>query len=154
MSAAADHPQNYGLGHERAKRLQPVGKERSGRGVSWGVKLPLVKGKTTEAYDIPFWLEVQARLHGVKKETWPALFAFWNRAPSRVEPCLLMSFGRSSPNLTRFIVSPDVQDESWHEWLPQEANPQQNSTGISTIDSTQVADNTDSSLSRYLDSIG
>jgi len=131
-----------------------LGGERSARGVSWGVKLPLVKGKTTEAYDIPFWLELHARLHGVKKGTWPALFAFWNRAPSKVEPCLLLSFGRPSPNLTRFIVSPDVQDDAWYEWLPQEVNPQQSLSGISPNSSTQVSDNTDVSLRRYLDSIG
>jgi type VI secretion system protein ImpM len=153
MCAAADQPQNYGLGHERVMRLHPVG-ARAGRSVSWGIKFPLVKGSTTEAYDIPFWLELNARLNDLKKGALPALFAFWNRAPSKVEPCLLVSFGRSSPNLTRFIVSPDVQDEAWYEWLPQEATLQQSSIRSSTIDSTQVADNTDVSLSRYLDLIG
>ena len=154
LCAEPDHPQQDGLGHARAKRLHPVGIERSGRGVSWGVKLPLVKGETTEAYDIPFWLELHARLHGVKKGTWPALFAFWNRAPSKVEPCLLVSFGHSSPNLTRFIVSPDVQDEAWYEWLPLEANPQESLSGSSPNSSMQGTDNTDISLRHYLDSIG
>lgn len=153
MSASADHPQHDGLSHERTKRLHPVGIERSGRGVSWGVKLPLVKGGTAETHDISFWLELHARVHGVKKGTWPALFAFWNRSPSKVEPCILLSFGRSSPNLTRFIVTPDVQDEAWYEWLPEGANLQQNLSGGSPNSSSQAADNTDVSLRRYLDSI-
>ena len=153
VCAATDHLQHDGFGHERAKRVHPVG-ERAGRGVSWGVKLPLLKGRATETYDVPFWLGLHARLHDVGKGAVPALFAFWNRAPTKVEPCLLLSFGRSSPHLTRFIVSPDVQDDAWYEWLPLEANPQQNSTGSSTLDTMQVADNTDISLSRYLDSMG
>ena len=89
------------------------------RGRPGDVNLPLLKGQTAETYDLPFWLELHARLYGVKKGAWPALFAFWNRAPSKVEPCVLLSFGRPSPNLTRFIVSPDVKDEAWCEGLPQ-----------------------------------
>ena len=153
MFGEADQAHANRLSHTLSMRMH-LGGGRAGRGLSWGVKLPLVKGKTTEAYDIPFWLELHARLHGVKKGTWPALFAFWNRAPSKVEPCLLVSFGRSSPNLTRFIVSPDVQDEAWYEWLPPEANPQESLSGSSPNSSMQGTDNTDISLRHYLDSIG
>jgi|CXWL01.1.fsa_nt_gi type VI secretion system ImpM family protein len=153
LCAEPDQLQQDGLGQERAMRLHPLGKPSSVVG-SWGMKLPLAMGKAAETYDLPFWLELHARLHGVKKGTWPTLFAFWNRAPSKVEPCLLVSFGRSSPNLTRFIVSPDVQDDAWCEWLPREVNPQQSLSGSSPNSSAQAADITDVSLRRYLDSIG
>ena len=137
---------------ESSTRLQRDS-DRSSRGVSWGVKLPLEKGRTVEHYDIPVRLEMQARLHDAKRGTLRALVAFWNRTPSKVEPCLLLSFGRSSPNLTRFIVSPDVLDNAWYEWSPQAANPEQNSAETQTASSTQVMDNTDVSLKCYLGSI-
>jgi type VI secretion system ImpM family protein len=153
VCATADHPQNSGFVHERAIRLHPVG-ERSGAGAAWGLKLPLAKGSSTETYDVPFWLEFHARSHDAKKGAFPALFAFWNRAPSKVEPCLLLSFGHPSPNLTRFIVSPDVRDDAWYEWLPLQVNPQQTSSGGALHSSSQVVDNADVSLRSYLDLIG
>jgi type VI secretion system protein ImpM len=153
MYAAPDPRQAYGLGRDHETGLHPVGK-RSGGGMSWGLKLPLLKERTVETYDVPFWLELNARLHNVEKGAWPALFAFWNRAPSKVEPCLLLSFGRSSPKLTRFIVSPDVQDDAWYESAPLKPIPQQSVSGSSPNNSTQASDNTDVSLRRYLDSLG
>lgn len=153
LCAAADHPQQDGLSHARTMRLHPVDTQ-SGRVGSWGLKLPLAKGKAAETYDLPFWFELQARLHGVKKGAWPALFAFWNRAPSTVEPCVLLSFGRSSPNLTRFIVTPDVQDDAWYEWWPQEVNSRQKTSAIPVDSSPQADDNADVSLRHYLDLIG
>lgn len=155
VSAAADHPEHDGFGLECAVRLHPVGKQSGGVG-SWGLKLPLAKGKTAESYDLPFWLELHARLHGVKKGAWPVLFAFWNRAPSKVEPCVLLSFGRSSPNLTRFIVSPDVQDNAWYEWQRSEATPPERVSAVPLpLDKgTQVSGQAEISLKRYLNSIG
>jgi hypothetical protein len=89
-----------------------------------------------------------------QRRAWPALFAFWNRAPSKVEPCVLLSFGRPSPNLTRFIVSPDVKDEAWCEGLPQQASPQESVSGCSPSSATQAASDRNISLRQYLDSIG
>jgi hypothetical protein len=152
LCASADPPQHDGLGHERAIHLHSA-VAQYGEDETWGRYLPLLKRHTTETYDLAFWLELHARLFGVKKGTWPELFAFWNRAPSKVEPCVLLSFGRPSPNLTRFIVSPDVKDEAWCEALPQQASFQDGVSGCSPSTSTQVTDNTDISLRQYLDSI-
>jgi len=155
VSATADRQEHDGFGLERAVRLHPVGTQSKGAG-SWGLKLPLAKEEAAETYDLPFWLELQARLHGVKKGAWPALVAFWNRAPSKVEPCLLLSFGRSSPNLTRFIVSPDVQDNAWYEWQRLEATPSERVSAVPLpLDQgTQVSGQAEISLKRYLNSIG
>jgi type VI secretion system ImpM family protein len=154
VSAAADRPEHDGFGLERVIRVHPVGTQSCGTG-SWGLKLPLAQRENqAETYDLPFWLKLQARLHGVKKGTWPALIAFWNRAPSKVEPCLLVSFGRSSPNLTRFIVAPDVKDEAWYEELPQQASPQESARRSSCNSSTQAADERHITLRQYLNSMG
>ena len=156
VSAATDHPEHDGFGLERAVRLHPVGKQSGGEG-SWGLKLPLAQsGNQAETYDLPFWLGLQARVHQVKQGTWPALVAFWNRAPSKVEPCVLLSFGRSSPNLTRFIVTPDVQDNAWYEWQLSEATPSERISAVPLpLDKgTQVSGQAEISLKRYLNSIG
>ncbi|RPH78764.1 MAG: type VI secretion system-associated protein TagF [Nitrospiraceae bacterium] len=152
LCAAADHPESDGLGHERAIHLHPTG-EQSGERATSGRHLPLLKGQTDETYDLPFWLQLHARLFGVKKGVLPALFAFWSRAPSKVEPCVLLSFGRPSPNLTRFIVSPDAQDEAWYEGLPRAANPQESVSECSASSSMQAADDSNISLRQFLDSM-
>ena len=149
MCVATDHPEHGD--HEHTIQL-PLAGEQSGEGATWGRLLPLMKGQTAETYDLPFWLELHSRLLGVKKGTWPALFAFWNRAPSKVEPCALLSFGRSSPQLTRFIVSPDVKDEAWSDWLPQQASSQGGVSSSSCNSSMQVADEKTITLRQYLDS--
>ena len=155
VSAAAGHAEQDGFGLECAVRLHPVGKQSGGVG-SWGLKLPLAKGKAAESYDLPFWLELHARLHGVKDGAWPTLFAFWNRDPSKVEPCVLLSFGRSSPNLTRFIVTPDVQDDAWYAWQLSEATPPERESAVPLTSNkgTQVSGQAEISLKRYLNSIG
>lgn len=156
VSAAADRPEHDGFGLELAARLHPVGTQSEAAG-SWGLKLPLAQRENqTETYDLPFWFELQARLHGVKKGTWPALVAFWNRAPSKVEPCLLVSFGRSSPNLTRFIVTPDVQDNAWYKWQHSEVTPSERVSAVPLpLDQErQVSGQAEISLKCYLNSIG
>jgi type VI secretion system protein ImpM len=150
MCVATDPPEHDGFGQERIIQLRPAG-EQSGEGATCGRKLPLLKGHATETYDLPFWLDRLARLLGVKKGTWPALFAFWNRAPSKVEPCALLSFGRSSPHLTRFIVSPDVHDEAWSDWLPQWASPKGGLASSSCNSSMQTEHDSNLTLRQYLD---
>jgi type VI secretion system ImpM family protein len=123
LSGATRHPRHDGRVSGQAALGYPTGTRfAEGRG---GLKLPLAQSGTAEIYDLPFWFGLHARLHTVKTGTWPASLAFWNRAPSKGEPCLLLSFGRSSPNLTRFIVSPDAQDDAWQAWRPDEAHPRQ-----------------------------
>ena len=151
LCGEADHAQADPLRQDRSVNRHLEG-EQSGEGAAWGRTLPLLKGQTAETYDLPFWLDRQARLLGVKKGTWPALFAFWNRAPSKVEPCALLSFGRPSPRLTRFIVSPDVQDEAWYDWLPQPVSPQGGVSRSSFNSPMQTADEGNITLRQYLDS--
>ena len=151
MCVATDLLEHDGLGHERTIHLHPVS-EQSGEGETWGRLLPLLKGQTAETYDLPFWLELHARSLGVKNGTWPALFAFWNRTQSKVEPCVLLSFGHSSPHLTRFIISPDVQDEAWCDWLPQQASHQGSASSSSYNSLMQAADERTITLRQYLDS--
>ena len=151
MCAASNRPEHDGLGQERTIDLHPAG-EQFGEGATWGRKLPLLKEHATETYDLPFWFELHARWLGVKNGPWPALFAFWNRAPSKVEPCALLSFGRSSPQLTRFIVSPEVHDEAWGDWLPQQASSQGGVSSRSCNSSMQAADESNITLRQYLDS--
>jgi type VI secretion system protein ImpM len=152
ICTAADHLQHDGLGHKCAIHLHPVGEQSSG-GATWGRHVPLLKWQTAETYDLPFWLDLHARLLGVKKGALPALFTFWNRVPSKVEPCLLLSFGHPSPNLTRFIVSPEAQDEAWYEGLPQQASSQESVYECIPSSSTQAADDSNITLRQYLNSI-
>lgn len=152
MCAATDHSERDSLGHERTMHLHPAD-EQFDEGTTRGCKLPLLKGQTAEPYDLPFWLELHARLLGVKKGTWPALFAFWNRAPSKVEPCALLSFGRSSPHLTRFIISPDVQDEAWGDWFPQQVSSEEGDVSRSACNSAlQAVVESNITLRQYLES--
>lgn len=151
LCGEANHAQADRLRQDRSVNRHLEG-EQSVEEAAWGRTLPLLKGHATETYDLPFWFDRHARLLGVKKETWPALFAFWNRAPSKVEPCALLSFGRPSPHLTRFIVSPDVQGEAWCDWLHQPASPQGSVSSSLCNSSMQAADERTITLRQYLDS--
>ena len=152
LCGEAGHTQVDRLMQDRSGNRHPEGKQ-SGEGATRGHRFPLLKGQTAETHDLPFWLERHARLLGVKKGALPTLFAFWNRAPSKVEPCVLLSFGRSSPHLTRFIVSPDVQDEAWGDWVPQQASSQEDGVSRSVSNSAmQAVDESNITLRQYLDS--
>jgi type VI secretion system protein ImpM len=151
MCDEVDQAQAGRFGHDLPANLHLTGEQFS-EGATWGRKLPLLKGQTAETYDLPFWLELYARLLGAKKRACPPLFTFWNRAPSKVAPCALLSFGRPSPHLTRFIVSPDVQDEAWSDWLPQWASPKGGLASSSCNSSMQAEHDSNLTLRQYLDS--
>lgn len=141
------------LSHDCSVHLNLRGK-RTGAGTVLGFKSPLVQEDAAEFYDLPFWFYLHACLHNVRQEKFPPLIAFWNRTPSKVAPCLLVSFGRSSPNLTRFLVSPNAKDDAWYELEALEMNPQQSVLENSPDNSAQIAAIRDISLRRYLDMIG
>lgn len=148
-----DDPQHHGCEQASVIPRHPVSKEPFGKEACCGRQLPLLKGQKTEAYDVPFWLELHTRWYGVTTRPLPSSVTFWNRAPSRVEPCVLLSLGCPSPRLTRFIVTPDVTDDAWYDGLPRRENLQGHGTGYSSESSTQWADGTRVSLRHYLDSM-
>jgi type VI secretion system ImpM family protein len=141
---------DYGQAYVIPRRpvREPFGKE-----ACWGRQLPLLKGQKAEAYDVPFWLELHARWCGVNTGPLPSSVTFWNRNPSKVEPCVLLSLGCPSPRLARFLVTPDVIDDAWYGGLPQMENNEGPVTEYSSESSTQSADGTTVSLRRYLDSM-
>lgn len=149
--AAIGQPKGNCLSHGRP--VPKVSDGRSDKRTESGWKVPLVRKPARETYDLPFWLELYARVSGVKNEAIPALLLFWNRAPSKVEPCALISFGCPSPRLARFIVAPDVTDAAWREGMRAIGGRQDRVAGCSPESSTQAADGTGVSLKRYLDSM-
>jgi type VI secretion system protein ImpM len=128
-------------------------REPFGAEACWGRQLPLLKGQKAEAYDVPFWLELHTRWCGATTRPLPSSVAFWNRDPSRVEPCVLLSLGCPSPRLTRFIVAPDVPDDAWYGGLLRRENLQELGNGNTAESLTQSGDGTRASLRHYLDSM-
>lgn len=147
-----DDPQHHGCEHASVIPRHPVRKP-FGKKACWGRQLPLLKGHRAETYDVPFWLELHTRWCGVSTRPLPSSVTFWNRDPSRVEPCVLLSLGSPSPRLTRFIVTPDVTDDAWHSGLPQSENVAGQVATSSPEHATQSADGAGVSLRYYLDSM-
>ena len=85
------------------------------REIPWGIRCPLFATTTAETYDLPFWLKVimQSVRQGQQRD--PGMFVFWNRSPTTIEPCALVSIGPGSPNMIRFLLSPKAQDDSWRD---------------------------------------
>ncbi|MFO0698096.1 MAG: type VI secretion system-associated protein TagF [Nitrospira sp.] len=139
-----------GLADEASHRpvLGSVSRVESG-----GRRLPLLKGCKAETYDMPFWLELHARTTGVPLSPMSASIAFWNRDSAKVESCALLSIGCPSPNLARFIVSPDVSDEAWASGMAWSTNRQE-SISCEPTGSPAYADFDGTlSLRQYLDSM-
>lgn len=145
-----DRPRHDGSAHQRTISLHRI-RDRFRKGMKLGQKVPLVKGHEAETYDLPFWLALQMRLLGPEGGSSAPLFAFWNRAPSNVEPCALLSFGRSSPHLARFMVSPEACDEAWCDWLSERANIQEGESRSSSARSIRTADESTLTLRQHLD---
>ncbi|BFU91434.1 MAG: hypothetical protein NTAFB01_26210 [Nitrospira sp.] len=152
LGGTSDHPQREGRGSTttlyRRPESGPFGKEaRNGR------HFPLLKEQPVETYDVPFWLELQARSWGVKTEPVPPSIAFWNRAPSKVEPCVLLSIGRPSPNLARFIVSPNEADDAWDAGSAWTENSPDVVGSCPSVSPMRAMEDDGMSLRQYLDSM-
>ncbi|MBS0182962.1 MAG: type VI secretion system-associated protein TagF [Nitrospira sp.] len=137
LGGTSDHPQEESLGK------QP----RSGR------HLPLLREQPIETYDVPFWLELHARSRGVKTEPVPPSIAFWNRVPSKVEPCVMLSIGRPSPNLARFIVSPNEADDAWEVGPAWTENSPDVVGSRPSVGPMRAMEDSGMSLRQYLDSM-
>ena len=112
---AFDDPRKYQFTHEWETLIHSSEQFRKGE-IPWGIKCPLFKTATKEICDVPFWIEAIMRPVSQEQRD-PGLFVFWNRRPTKVEPCALISLGPGSPNVTRFIVTPEAQEGSWRDLL-------------------------------------
>ena len=148
----SDDPQQHDSGQAYVIPRDPI-REPFGKEAGGGRQLPLLKGQKAETYDVPFWLELHTRWCDVTTKPLPTSVTFWNRDPSRVEPCVLLSLGCPSPRLTRFLVTPDVPDDAWDNGLPRRENLHGHATGYSAESPTESADDTRMSLRHYLDSM-
>lgn len=120
----------------------------------WGWSHPLLKGSKGETYDVPFWLEYHARWSEARSNPLSTTLAFWNRDPSRVAPCILVSVGCPSPNLARFIISPELGDDAWGNRRVWSPDAQETGVGCSVDCPTDVGADGQRSLRQYLDSLG
>ncbi len=151
LGGTSDHPQREGHG-STTTFYRPSGGKPFGKQVRSGRSLPLLREQPIETYDVPFWLELHARRSDVKTGPVPSSIAFWNRAPSKVEPCVLLSIGCPSPNLTRFIVSPNEVDEAWDAgvaWMEDSPEVVSSSSG----NPARAMEDRNISLRQYLDSM-
>lgn len=112
-----------------------------------GWRLPLLRECKAETYDIPFWLEYHSRWSAATVKPLAAAIAFWNRDPSKVAPCILVSIGCPSPNLARFIISPDLTDEGWG------SDVKDTLLSHSSDSATRASAVGDISLRQYLDAV-
>ena len=117
-----DDPRKYLLAQRLTEMLRSSTHQFS-RQVSWGLKFPLLSGTAVATYDLSFWLaaSVQSVSRGQQHEL--GVLALWNRSPKKTEPCALVSIGPGSPNMTRFLVSPEAQDDSWRDMLSGNQTP-------------------------------
>ncbi|HWG96235.1 MAG TPA: type VI secretion system-associated protein TagF [Nitrospira sp.] len=149
LGGASDHPQQEGRGPTTAF-YRPSGSEPFGKQAGSGRYLPLLREQPVETYDVPFWLEFHARWSGVKTGPVSSSITFWNRAPSKVEPCVLLSIGRPSSNLARFIVSPNETDEAWDAGVVCIENSPEGISS-SSVSPMRAMEDRNISLKQYLD---
>ena len=120
---------------------------------SGGRHLPLLKGTKAETYDVPFWLDLHARAAGGPLSPLSASIAFWTRVSSTGDSHALVSVGCPSPNLARFIVSPDAIDEAWDSEMVCSANHQETPSSHATGSPAHTGPDGGMSLRQYLDSV-
>ncbi len=135
---------------DTAQRPRSASGSQGGTG---GRHLPLLKGCTAETYDVPFWLELHARTSGGSLKPLSTSIAFWNRESSMIEACALVSMGRPSPNLARFIVSPSVTDDAWDSGIVWSANGRETTSSHAMGSLAHAGSRGDMSLRQYLDSV-
>jgi len=134
-------------------RAQPPRSEPGSRVGTGGRHFPLLKACNAESYDVPFWLELQARTSGASLNPLSTSIAFWNRECSRIEACALVSVGCPSSNLARFIVSPDVTDDAWDSGIVWSANRWESTARHGTGSPAYTGPDGAMTLRQYLDSV-
>lgn len=116
-----DDPRKYRLetGLTALIRTSRHGKGRMLR----GIKVPLTPTPVEAHHEFPYWLSTCLSVTRPAPLPETGMLVFWSQKPKKVEPCALLSMGPGSVNVTRFIVSPDAEDKSWHDILTEEEPP-------------------------------
>ena len=117
-----DDSRKYRLVQELAEMVRSF-TQQACREASWGLKFPLFPGTGGKTYDLPFWLAASLQPVSPGPQHKLGVVTFWSRSPTKVDPCVLISLGPGSPNMTRFLVSPEAQDNSWRDVLSDNQNP-------------------------------
>jgi type VI secretion system ImpM family protein len=117
-----DDSRKYRLAQGLAEMVRSTN-QQAGRETSSGLKFPLLSGTGEKKYDLSFWLAASLPSVSPGHQQELGVVSFWNRSPTKVAPCALISIGPGSPNMTRFLVSPEAQDNSWHNLLSGNQDP-------------------------------
>lgn len=96
---------------------------------SKGVRFPIGLDGTSGNLDLAFWLQLylQHPVGGTQPQA--GMFCCWRREPGLCTA--LLSLGPGSPNVVRFLVNPEAQDEAW--WDLTASVPD---LGVGTVEGT------------------
>lgn len=107
----AQHPTKDRIVRGLQECLEPL-KGSVSPSLRWGMKLPLLPSVQDEAYDLPFWIDLINRRLGRLHR--PSLL-LWNRCPTAVSPCLMVSLGAPSTTFVLFTTRPDFDRDGWFD---------------------------------------
>lgn len=111
LESDSDH--RKGLGQAFLDAVNSANRSGNGR-FSWGLKVPLGPTERREPYEVSFWIAAMTRVISRQDHT-SGVAVFWNQKPKEVAPCAIATWGPGSPNIVRFLVSPNAQDDSWRD---------------------------------------
>ena len=144
------HPVKYFLDEALRMCFKPIRKHLS-KGLAWGLKFPLLESAETETFDLPYWLDLSARLLG--SEDIPLLL-LWHRRPLSGRSCLMAAFGKPLASLVIFLIRQGEADKAWYDLAPESLG--EDDARRKSVDPTrrEILDNGCISMERFLIEIG
>jgi type VI secretion system protein ImpM len=144
------HPVKYFLDEALRMCLEPIRKQHS-KGLAWSLKFPLLESSETETFDLPYWLDLSARLMGSADVP---LHLLWHRGPSKVRSCLMATFGKPLPSLVMYLIRQGQADKACYDLAPESLC--EDDARLKSINPTrrEVLDNGCISLDRFLSQVG
>jgi type VI secretion system ImpM family protein len=78
-----------------------------------GITFPLFLQGAQHNSDVAFWLEASFRAPEMGNRSYAGFVCFWGIEATEAGRSALLSIGPGSPNVVRYIMAPEAQDEGW-----------------------------------------
>ena len=104
--------------HGGAQELQSMigfAKRQVERRGQQGITFPLFLQGAEDNGDVAFWLEACFRDAEKEDRSHVGLVCFWSLETTEAGRSALLSIGPGMPNVVRYLLSPEVQDDGWRE---------------------------------------
>lgn len=150
LFGAFEHPRKYLTDQNLAAILGPMRRTASNR-LGFGLRFPLLPSEKKYNEDLSLWVDLVGRM--LKRPPAPVNF-FWNRAPAKGAPWMMLFLGPPSAKSFLSLIQPELDGGTAYDLAPETAVDLSAVKGKSDAGRRTILENGEMPLAAFLEAMG